>query len=72
MMTSRDHRQPTTFASHGDHWLALTATLCRKSTDEFSDWLQGELVLLEDELDAYATPRSRGQSLSRKTQDPVS
>lgn len=73
MTTSSDHRTPPQLPSHGDHWLELTATLCRESTSEFGDWLSDELALLEEELDSYVTPRSLGKSLRRssQTQDKV-
>lgn len=72
MTTSKNHRSPSDFANHGDHWLALTATLCRKSTDQFGDWLQEELVTLESDLSGYVTPRSLGKTLRRQSSDPVS
>ena len=70
MTTSSDHRTPSGLPPHGDHWLELTAMLCRKSTSDFGDWLSDELTMLEEELDSYVTPRSLGKSLRRSSHAP--
>ncbi len=67
MTTSSDHRVPSIPFSHGDHWLDLTATLPRESTDEFGDWLGRQLSLMEKELYSYITP----QSLSGSSRQPA-
>ncbi len=65
MTTSSDHRTPPAPLPDGKHWHELTATLCPESTDEFSDWLSGELIALEEELSRYVTPNSLRKSLRR-------
>lgn len=65
MTTSSDHRTPATPLPSGEHWFELTATLCRESTEAFGDWLSDELRELEDQLEAYVTPRSRRKSRGR-------
>ena len=65
MTTSSDHRTPATPLLSGEHWFELTATLCRESTEVFGDWLSDELQKLEDGLQAYVTPRSRGKGRGR-------
>jgi hypothetical protein len=65
MTTSSDHRTPASPRPSGEHWYELTATLSRKSTEAFGDWLTDELKDLECMLDAYVTPRSRLKSRGR-------
>lgn len=67
MTTSSNQRTPSAPRPHGDHWLELTATLCRESKEEFGDWLSGELTLMEQELNSYVTPNSLRKSLRRKS-----
>ncbi len=66
MPTSSDHRDPPVPIPHGDHWLDLTATLCRDATNEFGDWLSNELAMMDEELNSYVTPNSLRKSLRRQ------
>jgi hypothetical protein len=52
---------------HGDHWLDLTATLCRASTDEFGDWISRDLAKMERQLYSYVTHNSLQKSLRRQS-----
>jgi hypothetical protein len=63
MTTSSDQRTPSPVTSHGDHWLELTALLCRDATKELGDWISCDLAVLEKESSSYVTPRSLGKSL---------
>ncbi len=65
MTTSTEKRQPS-LSTHGDHWLEMTATLSRESTDEFGDWLGDELAKLEKELYTFITPRSLTKGSQRQ------
>lgn len=59
MTTSSDHRKPELPTPSGEHWLSLTATLSKESTDEFGDWLSENLHDLEALLEVFVTAKSR-------------
>lgn len=67
MTTSSDHQPTATVPTHGDHWLSLTGTLCRESTDAFGVWVSDELAVMERKLDRFSTASSLRKSFARQS-----
>lgn len=59
MTTSSDSRSPNAPNPKGEHWKELTAVLPERTMDQFSDWIDEQLSVLEAELSSFVTPLSR-------------
>lgn len=65
MMTSSDHRNPDAPRPSGEHWRELTAVLPERTVEQFADWLDNRLAVLEAEQVKYVTRQSLSKSLRR-------
>jgi hypothetical protein len=66
MTTSSENQIPVKSRPSGDHWFEMTATLSIEETAQFGDWMSASLNELEASLQHFASPQSRGESISRR------
>ena len=49
----------------GEHWYEMTAILPAQESQDFANWLESELAILEESLHHFGSPKASGESLRR-------